>query len=79
MKRMEALQKAAEAAGYAMAGFEDEPIEPAFDTDLDFEEARALAVYSPRARSWSASELAVQVSAWVRSHLPTYSRSRAPA
>lgn len=76
---MDALQKAAEAAGYAMAFAEDEPIEDRAP------QSRALVLMqhpvdrAPPVAGSSASDAIASASSWVRAYLPGYFGGRAPA
>ena len=76
---MESLQKAAEAAGYAMAAFDDEPMIAPYEPEFEISESRAVVPYVPAAKIWSASDALTQASAWLRAHAPTYFGGRAPA
>jgi hypothetical protein len=79
VKSMESLQKAAEAAGYAMAAFDDEPAMAPFEPDLEVVESRAVVPYVPTPKAWSPSETLTQASTWLRAHVSPYFGGRAPA
>ena len=72
---MERLNRAAEAAGFAMAAPDDEEVIVAVEQE---QPSRALALVSPTAPRPPVDMITV-ATAWVRSVLPTAIGGRAPA
>lgn len=79
---IELLQKAADAAGYAMAAPDDDAFEtPVMRLDPSRSAHRAVALRAPVQHNWStrSADTLAHASAWIKGHLPSLLGGRATA